>query len=90
MPTPHQTDCVEFIEEINMDIDPTVLLEARRVALIAENQALKASSPEGMREREMRLIEREEAVEQHYRATSPAAASERALFQQVAGGNYVH
>ena len=88
MPTPHQTDCVEFIEEITMNIDPRSQLEAKRDALIAENQALKANSPEGMRERERKLIAREDAVEEHYRLASPAADIERAIFQQVAGGRH--
>lgn len=72
-----------------MNIDPRAQLEAKRDALIAENKELKARSAEGMREREMRLIEREEAVEQHIRATSPAAASERAIFQQVSSGGLI-
>ena len=92
----HQTYSVELIEEITTDIDSTALLEAialleaRREALIVENRELKARSPEAMREREMRLIEREEALAQYQRANSPAALSQRAIFEQVSGGKYVH
>lgn len=98
MPTQHQTDSVEFIEEITMDADPIDLLEASLEAsleaLLVEKRELKAiikaRSPEAMREREMRLIEREEALARYQRANSPAALSQRAIFEQVSGGNYVH
>lgn len=94
MPTPHQTDSVEFIEEITMDIDLKALLEAKLEALIVESRELKARikarSPEAMREREMRLIEREEAVAQYQRANSSVAVSQRAIFEQVSRGKYVH